>query len=1156
MHNAPQKRPGLAYGLAYNRGAPEGFWLRWIEFEKGVRAGLVTGGAAILVLGFAGGAFAQSADPSHGARVANTVSSQSPASVEALIAAGDFEAAERTARARLETVERAQGPRSAETAAALVALVDALYCQGRSRAPGTRALAERSAALHEELFGAGDLRLAAALISLGRVQTAMADFAAADSVLTRALEISATPPASDSLTAARALYERGSELQQRGRYDEALADLERALAIREGALPPNHPELARTLAMLGNTLSYRGDPAAGERLLRRALDITTHAGRGEHPHAGWMYNSLGNTLLMAGRPEEARASCETSLAIRQRVLRPTHPDLAFTLNNLANANRHMNNFDVARDYQLRAIEIAEQELGPEDPFVATCLSSLAGIYLELGSFDEALPLAQRAFAIRKKVLPAGHPSLGTSAHGLAVIADESGDSDLAVSSYREALAVYDKTLAPAHVSRVRVLWRLGQALGQRGELAAAESLCSTALALADSAFGPGEVETADIHSVLARILLSRGRFAEVRRHADQAVEVYSSAYGPKSREVASAQSWTAAAFAAEGNLARAFELALQVETHTREDVAAVSRALPERQALHYNARRPVTRDLLISIAGDARTTGESVARRAWDSEARSRAIVFDLMSARHRSLDAAVDPEARALVAQYEKALGDFANLLVRNVGGEEELAARIESARVEVERLERELAVRVAPDAPGAALATVGIDNALGALRPGSALVAYIVYDRLALADRNDPMHATPSYGAFIAASRDAAPVFVPIGRRAAIDSLVARWRAEAGRPIVAGDEVARTRAYRAVAAELRERIWDPVAARIGDATDLFVVPDADLNLVNFAALPEPEGRYLVESGSVIHLVGAERDLVDGNDVLRTVGTGLLALGDPDFDASPSGSAMSSAGVSGEAPEGSASNLRGERSRCTEFAQQRWRRLPATESEIADVAASQADVDGTAQVLSGAQATERAFKQGAPGRGILHVATHGFFLQGDCAGSDTTTRGMGRVVEESVAAPHSREPESPLLLSGLVFAGANRRGEAQGGDDGILTAEEIGACDLRGVKWVVLSACDTGLGDVQAGEGVFGLRRAFRIAGARSLVMSLWSVEDASTRAWMRDLYATQEAKQSVGAAEAVTRASRARIAARRAAGETDHPFYWAGFVATESTR
>jgi CHAT domain-containing protein len=114
----------------------------------------------------------------------------------------------------------------------------------------------------------------------------------------------------------------------------------------------------------------------------------------------------------------------------------------------------------------------------------------------------------------------------------------------------------------------------------------------------------------------------------------------------------------------------------------------------------------------------------------------------------------------------------------------------------------------------------------------------------------------------------------------------------------------------------------------------------------------------------------------------------------------------------------------------------------------------------------------------------------------------------------------------------------------------------EIGACDLRGVKWVVLSACDTGLGHVQAGEGVFGLRRAFRIAGARSLVMSLWSVEDASTRAWMRDLYATQDAKQSAGAAEAVTRASRSRIAARRAAGETDHPFYWAGFVATESTR
>ncbi|MFN0149306.1 MAG: tetratricopeptide repeat protein [bacterium] len=1116
----------------------------------------VIGGALLfLALGMARGAFAQQAE-ARGARVEVAANEERSASVESLIAAGDFVAAESEARVRLEAAEREHGERSAETAAALGALVDALFWQGRSRAPGTRALAERFALLREDLFGPGDPRVAHALVSLGRIDAGVADYAAAESVLTRAVGIFEADVDGDSLDVALALQERGLARHQRGRYDDALADAERALAMRERALPADHPDVARALAAVANTFSARGDPVAAEPFARRALAISERAGRSAHPLTAWIHNSLGNVLLLSGRLAEARTEFETALAIRLQALRPSHPDIALSLNNLAVVERRLNDNETARDHQLRAIEIAETELGPDDPFVATCLSNLAGTYFKLGSLEEARPLAERALAIRKRSLPPGHPDLGLSAHNLAMIADESGALETAVAAYREALAIYENTLAPAHPSHIRVMWRLGHVLAKRGDVATAESLYVAALAIADSAYGPGEIEAADIHNELALLLLGRGRVAAARRHGEQAAATYASVYGPHSPEVALAQTTVATALAAEGDRVRAFELALEVESLAREDVAAVSRALPERQAIRYNAVRPSARDLLISMAAEARAADASTVRRVWDSEARSRAIVFDLMSARHRSLDAGDDPAARALMGEYETALGDFANLLVRNVDGEEEIAVRVDRARGEVDRLERELALRFSLGATGTALSTVGIDEALRALPPHSALIAYVVYDRLAYAEKRTPTRSVPSYGAFVAANGGAVPAFVHLGRRAAVDSLIARWRAEASRPVAAGDARARAAAYRAVAAELREKIWDPVASRAGAASDLFVVPDANLNLINFAALPERGGGYLVESGPVVHLVGAERDLVGDDGGLRTVGSGLLAMGDPDFDADPTRFAEPDFTASPVAPGGAASFYRGERSRCAEFARQRWRRLPATQNEIADVAASLGEVERDARVLSGAQATETAFKRGAPGRGIVHVATHGFFLQGDCEDVDAATRGMGRVVEEGAAPRRAEEEESPLLLSGLVFAGANRRGESGDIDDGILTAEEIGALDLRGAKCVVLSACDTGLGDVQAGEGVFGLRRAFRIAGARSLVMSLWSVEDVSTRAWMRDLYASQGASQSLGVASAVARASRSRIIERRAAGESDHPFYWAGFVATESAR
>lgn len=142
---------------------------------------------------------------------------------------------------------------------------------------------------------------------------------------------------------------------------------------------------------------------------------------------------------------------------------------------------------------------------------------------------------------------------------------------------------------------------------------------------------------------------------------------------------------------------------------------------------------------------------------------------------------------------------------------------------------------------------------------------------------------------------------------------------------------------------------------------------------------------------------------------------------------------------------------------------------------------------------------------------------------------------------------------ENPLLRAGLALAAANRREEAVAvrDEDGILTAEEIAALDLRGVGWAVLSACDTGLGEVRDGEGVVGLRRAFEIAGVRSLVMSLWSVDDEATRDWMLALYAARNGVDG-DAAGAVQGACLDVIRERRARGASVHPFYWAGFLAT----
>jgi CHAT domain-containing protein len=143
-------------------------------------------------------------------------------------------------------------------------------------------------------------------------------------------------------------------------------------------------------------------------------------------------------------------------------------------------------------------------------------------------------------------------------------------------------------------------------------------------------------------------------------------------------------------------------------------------------------------------------------------------------------------------------------------------------------------------------------------------------------------------------------------------------------------------------------------------------------------------------------------------------------------------------------------------------------------------------------------------------------------------------------------------EPANPLLLAGLALAGAAHRSQMPvEREDGILTAEEVACMNLHGVECVVLSSCKTGVGPVESSEGVLSLCRAFQIAGARTLVMSLWSVSDAHTRSWMRAFY-TSALEDGLGVVGAARAANVTVLASLRRAGASTHPFYWGGFVTT----
>jgi len=262
------------------------------------------------------------------------------------------------------------------------------------------------------------------------------------------------------------------------------------------------------------------------------------------------------------------------------------------------------------------------------------------------------------------------------------------------------------------------------------------------------------------------------------------------------------------------------------------------------------------------------------------------------------------------------------------------------------------------------------------------------------------------------------------------------------------------------------------------------------------------------------------ERDLAAGAP--SADGRTMLLVAGPAFDRAPAVTTARGA-------------FRGASAACDAYRTLHFEPLPGAAREAASVSAIWRQTGGAESSLVGAFARKNSVLEQAAGKRVLHLATHGFFLD-DCGPAASAAGGI----------------ENPLLLSGLALAGAN---ESNRPGEGILTAEEIASLDLDGLEWVVLSACDTALGEIHAGEGVFGLRRAFQLAGARTVIMSLWQVDDNTTRLWMEALYRARFLR-GTATSEAVRTATLSVLSHRRAAHLSTHPLYWAGFLAAGEWR
>jgi tetratricopeptide (TPR) repeat protein len=336
----------------------------------------------------------------------------------------------------------------------------------------------------------------------------------------------------DLLTRA-GIYFRG-----RAVYSRATGLISDALAIREKALGPEHPDTAESVSNLAALHALRGDLAGARPLYERALTICEKALGPEHPYTAMNMNNLAGLRALQGDFASARPLYERALAIREKELGAEHPETAINLNNFAVVLANQGDFAGARSLYERALAIYEKVRGPEHPETAMSVNNLAGLLARQNDFAGARPLYERALAIREKALGPEHPDTAESVSDIAILLTNQGDFAGARPLYERALAIREKGLGAEHPDTAVSMNNLASLLEQQGDPAGARPLYERALTILEKAHGPEHPHIAATLDNLAILLAEQGDFASARPLQERALAIREKVLGPEHPETA------------------------------------------------------------------------------------------------------------------------------------------------------------------------------------------------------------------------------------------------------------------------------------------------------------------------------------------------------------------------------------------------------------------------------------------------------------------------------------------------------------------------------------------------------------------------------------------------------------------------------------------
>lgn len=824
-----------------------------------------------------------------------------------------------------------------------------------------------------------------------------------------------------------------------------------------------------------------------------------------------------------GRWGESLPYIKKALVIREKVLGPDNSLVATTLGFLAGSYDNVGDYANAEAAAIRALKIKEKLLGPEHPDVAQELLALSITYRNRGENSKREETLNRALAILDKAHRSESATAAATLQDLGAIRYDRQDYRGAEDYAQRSRLIWEKILGANHYHLAPSYTFLGRVAYDEGDYAKAEKIFQKALALSEDGLSVDNVNVTRFRNDLAMLYCTTGEFSKGETLYRQSLAIHEQKAAMVHPAVQETLFGLARCYAAQGNASESLKVQARAtdleERHVALNLAVGSER--ERQAFLSSVSSRSWRN--ISLHAQLLPQDPVALNLAITTVLQGKGRVQDAMSANVSGLRQLLSGDDQKLLDQLNDVTSRLASLVL---GGPQKLPVAEHQQQVKALEEQREdLEDKISRRSAGfyAASKPVTLAAVQAAIPENTALIEFAVYRPFdARAAVEEKAYAKPRYVAYVVRSHGTV-AWAELGEADVIDRSIDNLRQALRDP--------QRQDVRRLARALDILVMQPVRPLLGNVTHLVVSPDGQLNLIPFEALVDQKRHYLTENYSISYLTTG-RDLIR-MQVKREGKSGTVVIANPLFG-EPGGVRLAATGTARLKLVSSAGRRRSVTT-AENLSGIYFAPLQGTVQEAQIIRALFPET----QVIAGARATKSALQRTAAPR-ILHIATHGFFLEDS---ADRTLPGAITNKADNMGKSRLRTRiENPLLRSGLALAGANL--SKGGSEDGILTALEASNLNLWGTKLVTLSACETGVGEVKDGEGVYGLRRSFFLAGAETLVMSLWAVSDQVTRETMTTYYTGL--KQGLGRGEAL---HQAQLATLHRKGR-EHPFYWASFI------